>query len=292
MRQVQAHEAPRRDLRQVRRRSHAVARAPRAPGPHRAGQPLLARLVLQGPAEPHRLPARHHAARTGARALLRSLRDRRSGRSRRTCSKGEVITDERKRAARSGIPRQVRRHDGRRGHQGTAEEGRRRSAQPGNPREDEDRDVAAEEAEVRQAPARGRELPQVRQQAGVDDSGRDPGDSAGTAPAGAARWRPLRHLRSERPLPPRHQPQQPAEEADRAARARRHRAQRKAHAAGSRRRAVRQRPPRPRAARRQQPPAQVALRHAQGQAGPLPPEPARQARRLLRPLGHRGRARS
>ena len=30
-------------------------------------------------------------------------------------------------------------------------------------------------------------------------------------------------------------------------------------------------------------------RHAQGQAGPLPPEPARQARRLLRPLGHRRR---
>ena len=35
--------------------------------------------------------------------------------------------------------------------------------------EDEDRNVAAEEAEVRQAPARGRELPQVRQQARVDD---------------------------------------------------------------------------------------------------------------------------
>ena len=33
-------------------------------------------------------------------------------------------------------------------------------------------------------------------------------------------------------------------------------------------------------------------RHAQGQAGALPPEPARQARRLLGPLGHRGRARS
>ena len=29
-------------------------------------------------------------------------------------------------------------------------------------------------------------------------------------------------------------------------------------------------------------------RHAEGQAGPLPPEPARQARRLFRPLGHRG----
>ena len=36
-------------------------------------------------------------------------------------------------------------------------------------------------------------------------------------------------------------------------------------------------------------PAEVALRHAQGQAGPLPAEPARQARRLLGPLGHRRR---
>ena len=41
-----------------------------------------------------------------------------------------------------------------------------------------------------------------------------------------------------------------------------------------------------------QPSAEVALRHAQGQAGPLPPEPARQARRLLRPLGDRLRARA
>ena len=31
-------------------------------------------------------------------------------------------------------------------------------------------------------------------------------------------------------------------------------------------------------------------RHAEGQAGPLPPEPARQARRLFRPLGHRRRS--
>ena len=38
-----------------------------------------------------------------------------------------------------------------------------------------------------------------------------------------------------------------------------------------------------------QPPAQVAVRHAEGQAGPVPPEPARQARRLLGPFGHRGR---
>ena len=39
-----------------------------------------------------------------------------------------------------------------------------------------------------------------------------------------------------------------------------------------------------------QPRAQVAQRHAQGQAGALPPEPARQARRLLGPLGDRRRA--
>jgi DNA-directed RNA polymerase subunit beta' len=44
--------------------------------------------------------------------------------------------------------------------------------------------------------------------------------------------------------------------------------------------------------RREQPAAQVAVRHAQGQAGPLPPEPARQARRLLGPLGDRLSARS
>jgi DNA-directed RNA polymerase subunit beta' len=41
--------------------------------------------------------------------------------------------------------------------------------------------------------------------------------------------------------------------------------------------------------RRQQASAQVARRHDQRQAGPLPPEPARQARRLLGPFGHRGR---
>ena len=123
----------------------------------------------------------------------------------------------------------------------------------------------------------------------MDDSGRDSGAAAGVAPAGASRRRPFRHVRLERSLSPRHQPQQPPEEADGAARAGRDRPQRKAHAAGSRGRAVRQRPPRPRAARHQQPPAQVAVRHAQGQAGPLPPEPARQARGLFGPFGHRRR---
>src|SRR5258707_450280 len=115
-------------------------------------------------------------------------------------------------------------------------------------------------------------------------------DSAGPASAGAARWRRLRHLRSQRSLPPRHQPQQPLEAVDGTARPRHHHPQRKAHAAGGRRRVVRQRPPRPRHHRRQQASAEIAGRHAQGQAGPLPAEPARQARRLFRPFGDRGRS--
>ena len=126
----------------------------------------------------------------------------------------------------------------------------------------------------------------------MDDPHACAGDPARSAPAGAARWRPLRHVGPQRPLSPRHQPQQPLEAADRTARARHHHPQREADAAGSGRRPVRQRPPRPRHHRRQQAPAEVARRHAQGQAGPVPPEPARQARRLFRPLGDRGRSRT
>ena len=109
------------------------------------------------------------------------------------------------------------------------------------------------------------------------------------AAARAARRRPLRDVGLERPLPARDQPQQPPAPAARAQCAGHHRAQREAHAAGVRGRAARQRPPRPRDHGHQQAPAEVARRHDQGQAGPVPPEPARQARRLLGSLGHRGR---
>ena len=115
------------------------------------------------------------------------------------------------------------------------------------------------------------------------------GDPAGPAPDGAARRWPLRDVRPQRPVPPRHQPQQPAEAAPRPRRARDHHQQREADAPGGRRRAVRQRPPRSPGHGPRQPRAEVALRHAQGQAGPVPSEPARQARRLLRPFGHRRR---
>ena len=121
----------------------------------------------------------------------------------------------------------------------------------------------------------------------LDGPRRRPGDPARAAPDGPARRRPLRHLRPQRPLPARDQPEQPPQAAARPGRARDHRQQREADAAGGRRRAVRQRPPRPPRHRARQPAAEVAQRHAQGQAGPLPPEPARQARGLLRPLGDR-----
>ena len=160
----------------------------------------------------------------------------------------------------------------------------------GHPAARDDPHVEGPEGGARDQAAEGRVgVHQVGQQARVDDPRDDPGDPARAAPDGAARRWPLRHLRPERSLPARDQPQQPPEAAARSRRPRDHRQQREADAAGGRRRAVRQRPPRPRGDGPGQPAAEVAVRHAQGQAGPLPPEPARQARRLLRPLGDRGR---
>ena len=156
----------------------------------------------------------------------------------------------------------------------------------------------------RQGPAQGQgdqapqgdlgvQPPRRRRPPGQQPDGHGPrrgaGDPARPAPDGAARRWPVRDLGPQRPVPPRDQPQQPAEAAPRPRRARDHHQQREAHAPGGRRRAVRQRPPRPARHGPGQPRAQVALRHAEGQAGPVPPEPARQARRLLRPFGHRRR---
>ena len=140
-----------------------------------------------------------------------------------------------------------------------------------------------------QAPEGRRRVPEVRQQALRHDLGRHPGHPARPAPDGAARRRPLRDIRPERSVPSRDQPQQPLEAPARPRCPRDHREQREAHAPGSGRQPVRQRPPRPPRHGSGQPSSEVALRHAQGQAGPLPPEPARQARRLLRPFGYRRR---
>ena len=152
-------------------------------------------------------------------------------------------------------------------------------------------DVEGPEAAARDQAPQGRPgVHHLGEQARVDGARGRAGDPAGASPDGAARRRPLRDERPQRPLPARDQPEQPPEAAARPRRARDHRQQREADAPGGGRRAVRQRPPRSRGDRPGQPAAEVALRHAQGQAGPLPPEPARQARRLLGPLGDRRRA--
>ena len=188
--------------------------------------------------------------------------------------------------------RQLHRHDRRGSDPRNAQSARSREDGRGSAQGDRGIDLGAQAEEARQAAQADRGVHPVQQQAGMDDPHACAGDPARPAAAGAARRRPFRHVRSQRPLSPRHQPQQPLEAADRAARARHHHPQREADAAGGGRRAVRQRPPRPRHHRRQQAAAEVARRHAQGQAGPVPAEPARQARRLFRPFGDRGRPRA
>jgi DNA-directed RNA polymerase subunit beta' len=87
-----------------------------------------------------------------------------------------------------------------------------------------------------------------------------------------------RHQRSQRPVPADHQPQQPAQEADGPQRPRGHHPQRETDAPAGGGCAVRQRPVPPPRAGFVEPPAQVADRHDQGQAGTVPREPAWQAR--------------
>ncbi len=287
VRQVQAPEAPRRDLREVRRRGDARQGAPRAHGPHRAGQPDRAHLVPEEPAVPHGDGARHDAARHRARAVLRGLLRGRP----RLHAPEEGAADDRGRLHRQdrGVRRRLPRADGRGGDPRAAARHRRQprdrdAAQgPGRDR------LRGEDQEVRQAPEGARGIPALGHQARVDDPRGAAGAAAGTASAGAARRRPLRDVGPERPVSPRHQPQQPPEAPARAQGAGNHRPQREADAAGGGRLAARQRPSRQGDDGREQAPAEVARRHDQGQGRPLPPEPARQARRLLGPLGHRGR---
>ena len=151
----------------------------------------------------------------------------------------ELLTEEKFRQLQQEYPGKFVAMMGAGSHQGTSEARGHRRIVGRTPRQDEERELAAEEDQVREAAEGCRSLREVRQQAGVDDSRCHPGHSAGAASPRSIGWRPFRHVRSERSVSPRHQPQQPFEEAHRAACARRDRPQRKAHAAGSRRRAVR-----------------------------------------------------
>ena len=113
LRQVQAAQAPRRDLREVRRRGDARQGAPRAHGPYRARQPGGAHLVPQVAAQPPGPGARHDAARHRARAVLRSLRRHRPGpdaaQARPAADRGRLPGEGR------GVRRRLLGGDGRRG---------------------------------------------------------------------------------------------------------------------------------------------------------------------------------
>ena len=73
LRQVQAGPLQGHRLRALRRRGDALEGAARAHGPRRPGLAGLPHLVLQGRAQPHRLPDRHGAQRAGEGPLLRRL---------------------------------------------------------------------------------------------------------------------------------------------------------------------------------------------------------------------------
>ena len=220
VRQVQAHEASRRDLRQVRRRSHAEQSPPRAPRPHRAGFALLARLVLQGPAHPHRLPAGHFHARSRAHSVLRSLRRRRS-RAKSPCLKErEMLPEEKYRELHKEYPGQFR---AKMGAEAIKELLHRVEVEKLSEELREKMKVDPSLQKRIKYAKRLKVLESFRKSGNKPEwmiLDVHPGASAGVAPAGASGRRPFRHFRSERSLSPRHQPQQPVEEADGAARAR------------------------------------------------------------------------
>ena len=221
MRQVQTHEAPRRDLRQMRRGGHAVESPARAPRPHRARVPGVARVVLQGTPEPHRTPTRRVAPRSRTSALFRVLRRDRSRRDaaqgKRAPLRGALPRDA------AGVQEQVHCRDGCRSDQGASAAHRGRRALRSPARGDENRDLAAEKTQVRKALEGRRSFPQVEQPARVDDLGCHSGDPARAQAFGSSRRWSFRHQRSKRSLSPGHQPQQSVEKAHGAQSARRYR---------------------------------------------------------------------
>ncbi len=103
LRQVQARALQGHRVRALRRGGHALEGPPRAHGPRRPGRARQPHLVLQGRAQPHRLPAGHGAQGTGEGPVLRRL-DRHVG--------GRGGTREGHRHAREGGqqgPRRLRR---------------------------------------------------------------------------------------------------------------------------------------------------------------------------------------
>ena len=293
LRQVPRDEVQGDDLRPLRRQGDALAGPPQADGAHRAGRPGRPHLVLQGHAQPPGHAPGHAHDQPGADHLLPGLRRRRPGRH---AAQGAAAHDrgrvpqgqgaiQGRRAVQRGVPG---RHGGRGGPQALD------AARPGRPLQEAPpgagRDLEqAEDQGLDQAAQGRRGVARQRQPPRVDGARVHPGHPAGPPPAGPAGFGQLRHQRLERPLPADHQSQQPAQEAGRLERARGDHPQREADAPAGRRRPVRQQPLQAAGAGQLEPPLEVADRHDQGQAGPVPRKPAGQAGRLLGAVGDRRR---
>ncbi len=200
LRQVSRDEVQGDDLRPLRREDHPQPRAAQADGPHRVGRAGGAHLVLQGHAQPAGRLAGHEDHQPGEGHLLPGLRGHQP---RRHAAEDAAVVD------RGGVPRRPppvsQRHvgsrHGRRGRPQAAGGPRPGEALRGSPR-GVDRDQLEAEEEGPDQPAEDRRGdPRQRQPAGVDGAGRDPGDSARSAAAGAVGFGQFRHQRLERPLP-------------------------------------------------------------------------------------------
>ena len=209
LRQVQATQAPRRHLREVRRRSHAGQGAPRAHGPRGPREPGSPYLV------PEILPSRiglllDMTLRDIERVLYfeshvvidPGLTDLEVG----PTAHGRRVLCQARRAWR-----RIRRQDGRGSGAGTPfgpGSGCGDRAAAGRDSGDQFRD---EDQEAVEAPEADGGVRQLGQPAAVDDHERPAGAASRPAPTGAARRRSLCDVRPERPLSSGHQSQQPIE---------------------------------------------------------------------------------
>ena len=231
VRQIQAHEVQGHHVREMRRGSDPANGPARTHGAHRTGLAGGAHLVHEIAALPHRPVGGHDAQGPGAGPLFRELRGHRTGADAaeiaRTAARGPVSEGGRRVRGRRVFGRHRRR-----GHPQNARGHRPRGGMRKPARGAQGNQFRGQAQEAGQKVQADRGLRPFRRPARMDDPRSRSGHPAGTAPLGAARRRPLRHVGPERPVPACHQPQQPAEKADRVACARDHRAQRETHAPG------------------------------------------------------------
>ncbi len=141
---------------------------------------------------------------------------------------------ERQRPARRRRPEQVHRPHGCGSHRPDAPQTRPRYALLFAPPQGQHGDLAAAQGRSPQEAPHHRGVPRVarNQQTRMDGAEGHSGHSAGTEAPRPAGRRTFRHLRLERPLPPRYHPQQPPQEAHRNQGTGSHPPQREAHASG------------------------------------------------------------